>query len=73
MDYSSWHTVTITKLRITNPVMDEIRVWCRSNFGLIDRPIHTWDWGSHAGYSLWFVFKNQTDYTQFILTWGEYV
>ena len=73
MSHDSWHIVTITKLKVTNPVFDEMRAWCRSNIGLIDKPDHNWDWGSFAGYAIWFAFRNRSDYVLFILTWGDYV
>lgn len=71
--YRDWHIVVID-MRATDPIFDQIRSWCHDHFGPTSRrPKHNWDWGTNAGYSVWFVFKNKDDSTLFVLTWSDNV
>ena len=71
--YQDWDAVVIT-MRVSDPMFDQIRSWCHARFGPTNRrPHHFWDWGTNAGYSLWFVFKNKDDCALFVLTWSDNV
>lgn len=70
--YEHWYYI-VTDMRTTDPRFDKIRMWCLDHIGPLKdrRPHHTWDWGTNAGYSTWFVFKNKDDCALFVLTWSD--
>ena len=70
--YKNWHAVVID-IRLTDPIFDRIWRWCNEHFGPTKtrQPHHTWNWGTNAGYSTYFVFKNKDDFTLFVLTWSD--
>lgn len=70
--YSKWHAI-IVELRASDRVFDQMLVWCQTKFGTRRRPQNLWDWGTNAGYSLWFAFKNKEDCALFVLVWGSHV
>lgn len=70
--YEQWHYV-VCDLRVTSSTFEQIRNWCLEHIGPLKemRPYHIWDWGTNAGYSTWFVFKNKEHCALFVLTWSD--
>ena len=70
--YNKWHAI-IVDVSVFDQTFDQLCNWCQIQFGKRQRPNNLWDWGTNAGYSLWFAFKNKDDCVLFVLTWGNYV
>jgi len=48
--------------------LDDILVWCLSNYGTMDLPNRSWVWYGNDDHQT-FVFNNESDATLFILRW----